>query len=182
MPQTEGHFEAKPCKCPGETKLDTVIAKWEHVLHLQQRISQKMLWVSFIPLNGSHQTSLSICPALSFLLPYTCKHWFSYTPYYLMWLLGRAKGKAVKLYFISCVSTGAGQGKGLSKCERFYKTEAALPQFTIAPHPFFKGCFGSEFSPVSSIGITSLAHLIYSARACFINLESWQGSLLLLIY
>lgn len=40
----------------------------------------------------------------------------------------------------------------------------------------------SEISPVASMGDTCLAHLIYSARACFINLESQQGPLVLLIY
>lgn len=70
----------------------------------------------------------------------------------------------------------------MSKCERYCKTEKALPQFTVAPHPLLKGYIGSEISPVFSTGITALAHLIYSARACFINLESRQGSLLLLIY
>ena len=70
----------------------------------------------------------------------------------------------------------------MCKRERYCKTEEVLPQFTTAPYPLFKVYLGSEISPVSSMGITSLAHLIYSARACFINLESRQGSLLLLIY
>lgn len=94
-------------------------------------------------------------------------------------LAGQGETWAEKQYLISHTSIVAGQGKG--QC---VNVKAPGRQQLFCPNPLLPSILfeGREISPVSSTGITSLAHLIYSASACFINLESRQGSLLLLIY
>lgn len=86
---------------------------------------------------------------------------------------------AKKQYLISHRGIVAGQGRG--QC---VNVKAPRRQQLFCPNLLLPSILleGREISPVSSAGITSLAHLIYSASACFINLESRQGSLLLLIY
>lgn len=94
-------------------------------------------------------------------------------------LAGQGGMGAKKQYLISHRGIVAGQGRG--QC---VNVKAPRRQQLFCPNLLLPSILleGREISPVSSAGITSLAHLIYSASACFINLESRQGSLLLLIY
>lgn len=87
-------------------------------------------------------------------LLYTYKHWFSFATHpWLIQLLGSIKEKVGRKAVLNFLYKYCGRtGKGLmSKCEWYCKTEKALPQFTVAPHPLLKGYIGSEISPVSPV-------------------------------